>query len=27
VPEIIWQFAQPDAQGFLSHSWYAVSPD
>jgi hypothetical protein len=27
VPEIMRQFAQPDAQGFLSHIWYAVSPD
>lgn len=27
VPEIMRQFAQPDARGFLSHIWYAVSPD
>jgi hypothetical protein len=27
APEIMRQFAQPDARGFLSHIWYAVSPD
>jgi hypothetical protein len=27
VPEIMRQFDQPDARGFLSHIWYAISPD
>ncbi|MGH8072023.1 MAG: hypothetical protein ACRERE_43690 [Candidatus Entotheonellia bacterium] len=27
VPEVVRQFAQPDARGFLSHIWYAISPD
>ena len=27
VPEIVREFAQPDARGFLSHIWYEISPD
>jgi len=27
VPEVARQFAQPDARGFLSNIWYAISPD
>ncbi len=27
VPEIVRQFAQPDARGFLSHIWYPISPN
>ena len=27
APEVVRQFAQPDARGFLSHVWYAISPD
>jgi hypothetical protein len=27
VPEVVQQFAQPDAQGFLSNIWYAISPN
>jgi hypothetical protein len=27
VPEVLQQFAQPDAQGFLSNIWYAISPN
>ena len=27
VPEIVRQFAHPDARGFLSNIWYAISPN
>ena len=27
VPEVVRQFAQPDARGFLSNIWYAISPN
>jgi hypothetical protein len=27
VPEVLQQFAQPDAQGFLSNIWYAITPN
>jgi hypothetical protein len=27
VPEVAQQFARPDAQGFLSNIWYAISPN
>jgi hypothetical protein len=27
APEVVRQFAQPDAQGFLSNIWYAISPN
>jgi hypothetical protein len=27
APEVVRQFAQPDARGFLSHVWHAISPD
>jgi hypothetical protein len=27
VPEVVRQAAQPDAQGFLSNIWYAISPN
>jgi hypothetical protein len=27
VPEIVRQVAQPDAQGFLSNIWHAISPN
>jgi hypothetical protein len=27
VPEVVRQFAQPDAQGFVSHIWHAISPN
>jgi hypothetical protein len=27
VPAIVRQVAQPDAQGFLSHIWYAIAPN
>jgi hypothetical protein len=27
APEVVRQFAQPDARGFLSHIWYAISPN
>jgi len=27
VPEVVRQVAQPDARGFLSHIWYAMSPE
>jgi hypothetical protein len=26
-PAVVRQFAQPDARGFLSHIWYAISPN
>ena len=25
MPEVVRQFAQPDARGFLSNIWYAIS--
>jgi hypothetical protein len=27
LPEVVRQFAQPDARGFLSNIWYAISPN
>src|SRR5919108_809841 len=27
VPAVVRQFAQPDARGFLSNIWYAISPN
>jgi hypothetical protein len=27
MPEVVRQFAQPDARGFLSNIWYAISPN
>jgi hypothetical protein len=27
VPEVVRQFAHPDARGFLSNIWYAINPD
>jgi hypothetical protein len=27
APEVVRQSAQPDARGFLSHIWYAISPN
>lgn len=27
APEVVRQFAQPDARGFLSNIWYAISPN
>jgi hypothetical protein len=27
APEVVRQFAQPDARGFLSYIWYAISPN
>jgi hypothetical protein len=27
VPEVVRQFAQPDAQGFLSNVWHAITPN
>ena len=27
VPEVVRQFAHPDARGFLSNIWYAITPD
>jgi hypothetical protein len=26
-PEIVSQFAEPDAQGFLSDIWYEIAPE
>jgi hypothetical protein len=27
MPEVVRQFTQPDARGFLSNIWYAISPN